>query len=72
MERQFFSNFGHESTFLHQPDPDRARPPVRLTVKSQIPLNPPLSKGDFTPPFEKGGQGGFFILGVSRMWLMDV
>ena len=31
---------------------------------SQIPLNPPFSKGDFTsnslyfPPFFKGGQGG--------------
>ncbi len=37
---------------------------------SQIPLNPPLSKGDFNSnslqflPFFKGGQGGFFFAGV--------
>jgi hypothetical protein len=30
--------------------------------RPKIPLNPPLKKGDFpgSPPFEKGGQGGFF------------
>jgi hypothetical protein len=27
----------------------------------EIPLNPPLSKGDFTPPLEKGGRGGIFM-----------
>ena len=37
-----------------------------MTVKNQIPLNPPLLKGDFNPrPFEKGGQGGFHPLRVT-------
>ena len=31
--------------------------------KLQIPLNPPFQRGTLIPPFEKGGQGGFFILG---------
>jgi hypothetical protein len=31
-----------------------------FTVKSKIPLNPPLIKGDLKPPFlEKEGKGGF-------------
>ncbi len=34
-----------------------------FNVKSQIPLNPHLLKGNFKPPFEKGGQGGFFVAG---------
>ena len=42
-----------------------------FTGKIQIPLNPPLPKGDFNPPFEKGGQGGFFILVVRQLWFMD-
>jgi copper oxidase (laccase) domain-containing protein len=25
----------------------------------KIPLNPPFTKGEILPPFEKGGQGGF-------------
>ena len=33
--------------------------PQAFSLKPQIPLNPPLLKGDFNPPFEKGGQGGF-------------
>ena len=28
----------------------------------QIPLNPPLQRGTLTPPLEKGGLGGIFIL----------
>jgi len=33
-------------------------------VKDQIPLNPPLLKGDFnTPPLEKGGRGDFHLPG---------
>jgi hypothetical protein len=33
-----------------------------FSVKKQIPLNPPLPKGDLKNPFGKGGQGGFFTL----------
>ena len=31
-----------------------------FTVKTQIPLNPPLLKGDFTTPLWKRGAGGIF------------
>jgi hypothetical protein len=42
-----------------------------FTVKNfKSPLNPPFPKGDFnTPPFEKGGQGGFFILGGENLFV---
>jgi hypothetical protein len=32
-------------------------------LKSQIPLNPPLLKGDFkNPPLKKGGRGDLLLL----------
>ena len=43
-----------------------------VVMKSQIPLNPPLSKGDFTkqfltlPPFSKGGLGGIRMMPPSE------
>lgn len=33
-----------------------------LTISTRIPFNPPLIKGEITPPFEKGGQGGIFAI----------
>ncbi len=38
-------------------------------IPSKIPLNPPLLKGEASPPFEKGGQGGFEIRGEVYMKL---
>jgi hypothetical protein len=37
---------------------------IRILIGSpgKIPLNPPLPKGDLTPPLEKGGEGGIFTL----------
>jgi hypothetical protein len=32
--------------------------PIRGKIAFQIALNPPLSKGDFNSPLEKGGRGG--------------
>jgi predicted secreted hydrolase len=41
--------------------------------KIQIPLNSPFPKGDFNPPFGKGGQGGFLFLWVSVvLWLISI
>jgi hypothetical protein len=34
-----------------------------FTGKNQIPLNPPLLKGDFNTPLWKRGAGGIFIAG---------
>jgi hypothetical protein len=31
-------------------------------IAFQIPLNPPLQRGTLTPPLEKGGLGGIFML----------
>jgi len=31
-------------------------------VNTKIPLNPPLTKGEFTPPFDKGRLGGIFTV----------
>ncbi len=39
-------------------------------AKIQIPVNPPLSKGDFTPPLFK--RGGFSSSGVQHLRFMDV
>jgi hypothetical protein len=35
-------------------------------VKRQIPLNPPLLKGNFTP-HEKGGRGDFHLLRATNI-----
>ena len=38
-----------------------------LNLKTQIPLNPPLPKGDFeNPPSKKGGRGDLAFQGVRR------
>ena len=54
----------HMGAPLQRPSEHPGPDPVAAssTVKTQIPLNPPLPKGDFEPPFEKGGQGGFASL----------
>jgi hypothetical protein len=36
---------------------------LRHAPETQIPLNPPLLKGDFTPPLKKGGRGDFHSRG---------
>jgi hypothetical protein len=46
--------------------------PWAFAVKTQIPLNPLLLKGDFKPPLEKVGQGGFFIFGGEIFVVIDV
>ena len=35
---------------------------VGMKIGFQIPLNPPLSKGDFNSPLRKRGVGGIFML----------
>jgi hypothetical protein len=40
-------------------------PLMKIIKTSKSPLNPPLLKGDFNPPFEKGGAGGDFSLADS-------
>ena len=35
---------------------------VVIPAHLEIPLNPPLQRGTLTPPLEKGGLGGIFIL----------
>ena len=57
----------------------RAFPPFELRVEPsavdlrEIPLNPPLEKGDSrtAPPFRKGGVGGFGILSIRQKTLIQ-
>jgi hypothetical protein len=43
-----------------------------FTLKNQIPLNPPVLKGDFSTPLWKRGAGGWSWPGLNRRGFMPV